>query len=73
MKPQCVIYLAYINICPVKYCNDRSSNFVTINTNTCIGCRKYIENCTHEARTYIDDFQKFLDDIVIMEFSLNNL
>ncbi|MBN2662552.1 MAG: 4Fe-4S binding protein [Bacteroidales bacterium] len=63
----CVNCHVCISVCPVKYCNDGSGDFVTINPNTCIGCGKCIEACTHEARTYIDDFQKFVDDLIAGE------
>lgn len=66
-ETKCVNCHVCISVCPVKYCNDGSGDFVTINPDTCIGCGKCIDACTHDARTYIDDFQKFVDDLIAGE------
>ncbi len=61
---KCVNCHACISACPVKYCNDGSGDYVTVNQDMCIGCGKCIEACTHEARNYIDDFKIFLSDVI---------
>ena len=60
----CVNCHMCISVCPVKYCNDGSKDYVTINPDTCIGCGACISACTHDARKYVDDFQKFINDII---------
>ena len=52
-----------IAVCPVKLCNDGSGDFVTLNSDLCIGCGSCIEACTHGARTGIDDSQQFFSDL----------
>ena len=64
---ECVNCHACITACPVKYCNDGSGEYVTVNQDMCIGCGKCIDACTHNARNYIDDFQKFLTDVIAGE------
>ena len=52
-----------IAVCPVKLCNDGSGDFVTLNSDLCIGCGSCIEACTHGARTGIDDTQAFFAEL----------
>lgn len=61
---KCLNCHACITACPVKYCNQGSGQTVTINHDLCIGCGKCIEACTHNARSYIDDFANFIADII---------
>ncbi len=63
----CVNCHKYISVCPVKYCNDGSGDYVKINPNTCIGCGSCIEACTHKARKYVDDFKNLINDIIAGE------
>lgn len=63
----CVNCHMCISVCPVKYCNDGSGDVVNVNPNTCIGCGKCIEACTHHARYYLDDFEKFTNDLIVGE------
>ncbi len=58
---KCVNCHACISVCPVKYCNDGSGNYVEVNPDMCIGCGNCIIACTHGARFGVDDFDKFLD------------
>ena len=58
---KCVNCHACITACPVKYCNDGSSDFVEINPDMCIGCGHCIEACTHDARIALDDFDEFMN------------
>lgn len=62
-EDKCVNCHACIQACPVKYCNDASGDYVTINKDLCIGCGNCIKMCTHDARFYLDDFDAFLKDI----------
>ncbi len=59
-KDNCVNCHSCITVCPVKYCNDGSRDYVTLNSNMCIACGSCIAACTHNARHYIDDFAQFL-------------
>lgn len=54
-----------IGVCPVKYCNDASDlqSGIVINPDLCIGCGACIRACTHQARTIVDDTQRFLADL----------
>ena len=60
---RCVNCHACITACPVKLCNDASSDHVTVNAATCIGCGACIHACTHEARIGIDDTGAFIRDL----------
>jgi Fe-S-cluster-containing hydrogenase component 2 len=62
-KEKCVNCHACIQACPVKFCNDASEDYVTINENLCIGCGQCLTACTHDARTPIDDTEQFLSDL----------
>ena len=52
-----------IAVCPVKYCNDGSGDFVRLNSDLCIGCGECLTACTHDARILIDDFDHFMVDV----------
>lgn len=56
----CVNCHVCIQVCPVKFCNDASGEIVDINSDTCIACGNCITACTHNARYYEDDFDKFV-------------
>lgn len=62
-EEKCINCHSCITACPVKYCNDGSGDVVKINSNMCIGCGSCLTACTHEARTYIDDFEAFMNDV----------
>lgn len=51
---------ACIRICPVKMCNNGAGDTVTVNHNMCIGCGQCLAECTHEARSPLDDFEPFM-------------
>jgi iron only hydrogenase large subunit-like protein len=59
-EKKCVNCHACITACPVKYCNDGSSNYMKIIDDLCIACGSCLSACTHEARQSIDDTGKFL-------------
>ncbi len=60
-KNKCVNCHACISACPVKYCNDGSSDYVKVNPNMCIACGNCLAVCTHDARQYVDDFPAFIE------------
>jgi PAS domain S-box-containing protein len=59
---KCINCHACISVCPVKYCNDGSGDHVSVNSLMCIGCGHCIASCSHGARFWIDDFERFLED-----------
>lgn len=61
-EKNCVNCHRCIAVCPVKFCNDGSSDFVSINDDMCIGCGRCVDACRHDARFLVDDSEKaFLD------------
>ena len=62
-REKCVNCHACIAACPVKYCNDGSSDCVEINPDMCIACGNCITACKHEARNPLDDLELFLQDV----------
>lgn len=54
---------ACISVCPSKFCNDGSGDHVKINPDLCIGCGQCLHACTWEARTIVDDTDKFMSDL----------
>lgn len=65
-KTKCQHCLACILVCPVKLCNIVEPDGVTVKADLCIGCGECIRACRekgHNARTGIDDFPEFLQDL----------
>ena len=62
-EKKCINCYACITACPVKYCMDGSGEKLMINHDLCIGCGSCIHACTHEARSHIDDTDRFFDDL----------
>ncbi len=58
---KCVNCHRCIAVCPAKFCNDGSGDYVKINSDLCIGCGACIAVCDHGARYGIDDTQEFFD------------
>lgn len=54
---------ACIAVCPSKFCNDGSGDYVEINDDLCIGCGQCLQACTWNARSIVDDTAAFLDDL----------
>ncbi|KMQ52976.1 Methyl-accepting chemotaxis protein [Chitinispirillum alkaliphilum] len=57
---KCVNCHQCISVCPSKFCNNGSGDYVDVNADLCIGCGACLEACTHEARSGIDDFDEFM-------------
>ena len=55
-EEKCVNCQACIQVCPVKFCNNGAGDTIKLNAEMCIGCGLCITACTHEARSYLDDF-----------------
>lgn len=60
---RCVNCHACIHACPVKFCNDASGEHVSIRAGQCIGCGACIQACTHQARSLVDDADRFFADL----------
>ncbi|MCC5909273.1 MAG: hypothetical protein JJT76_02390 [Clostridiaceae bacterium] len=63
IEEKCVNCQKCIAVCPVKYCNDGSTDHVVINSDLCIGCGECILACEkagHYARVRVDDLKEFL-------------
>jgi len=60
---KCVNCHNCISVCPVKYCNDGSGDYVSVNPFMCIGCGSCIRKCSHGARFWVDDFGRFMEDV----------
>ena len=63
IKEKCVNCHKCIAVCPSKFCNDGSGDYVNIDANLCIGCGACIKACTHGARVGIDDFSEFMQTV----------
>ncbi len=61
-KDKCVNCHMCIQACPVKFCNNATGEIVDINNKACIACGNCITECSHEARYYVDDFERFISD-----------
>ena len=59
----CVNCHKCISICPVKYCNDGSGDYVVVNGELCIGCGNCLLACSHKARKICDDFDSAMESL----------
>ena len=57
---KCVNCHRCIAVCPSKFCNDGSGDYVKVNADLCVGCGRCIAACKHDARKGIDDFAEFM-------------
>ncbi len=62
-KDKCLNCHRCISVCPAKFCNDGSGDYIKINSDLCLGCGHCIDACVHGAREGIDDFSNFLNDL----------
>jgi len=62
-KDKCLNCHRCISVCPAKFCNDGSGDYIKINSDLCLGCGHCIDACVHGARVGIDDFSDFLNDL----------
>lgn len=62
-KDNCIECHRCIAVCPVKFCNDGSQDFVSVNPDLCIACGNCVRACNHDARVYNDDFEQFYTDL----------
>ena len=62
-KEKCLNCHRCISVCPAKFCNDGSGDYIKINSDLCLGCGHCIDACVHGARVGIDDFSDFLNDL----------
>lgn len=60
---KCVNCHRCISVCPSKFCNDGSGDYVKINHELCIGCGACISACHHGARHGLDDTEKFFESL----------
>lgn len=64
-EKNCIGCNACIRVCPVHDANkaalssDGKHSVITIDTLKCIGCGECVKSCEHNARSYIDDTDKF--------------
>lgn len=66
-KDKCLNCHRCIAVCPAKFCNDGSGDYIKINSNLCLGCGHCIDACVHEARIGIDDFTDFMSSLAKKE------
>lgn len=57
-KEKCINCQKCLAVCPVKFCNNASGEYLTVNQDLCIGCGECVRVCTHNARTVIDDIEQ---------------
>lgn len=65
-KNKCQHCLACLLVCPVKLCNVVEPDGISVKADLCIGCGECIRACTekgHNARSGIDDFDDFLQEV----------
>ena len=60
---KCVGCHQCIAVCPVKLCNNGTEDHVSADENLCIGCGECIDACSHQARTFIDDFEPAMQSL----------
>ena len=53
-----------IRTCPVLLANNASERgSVSVDTEKCIACGACFDSCTHDARDYVDDTDRFFADL----------
>lgn len=61
-KTKCTACHKCISVCPVKFGNNASLDFVGIDPELCIGCGECLLVCPHGARIPLDDTELFYDN-----------
>lgn len=59
----CVGCNACIRTCPVPTANRCENGIVYVNDDQCIRCGECVRGCTHGAREYEDDTERFFDEV----------
>ncbi len=64
----CIACHHCISVCPTLLANrivkkDDKTQFIEINPDYCVGCGSCIDACNHDARSYDDDTELFLNDL----------
>ncbi len=65
---KCIACHHCISVCPSLLANrvvkrDDDTQMIEINPDYCVGCGSCIDACNHDARSYDDDTQEFLQDL----------
>lgn len=50
-----------ITVCPVKFCNNGSTDHISLDSDQCLGCGACIAACPHNARYGIDDSPAWME------------
>lgn len=67
-KSKCIGCNACVRVCPVHEANvaeliDESRSVININPEKCISCGECVKSCEHNARVYLDDTERFFEDL----------
>lgn len=62
-KNRCVNCHRCVSVCPVKFANNGSGDYVDVVENLCIGCGECVLACQHGARERIDDFSLLIENL----------
>lgn len=65
---KCVACNSCVRVCPIHeaniaYMGENKNIIVSINNDRCINCGECIKACKHDARDFVDDTEKFFNDL----------